>query len=188
MNALNSKENLQIEGKGVCTHMKNCIFCKIIAGEIPALKIYEDELVLAFMDIAPINFGHVLVIPKEHHTSTATIPEKTAGRIFLAASRIGVAMRRALDADGFNLHLSDGTVAGQVVMHAHLHVVPRWTDDGFHWNWRQLKYESDSAKTELQEKLRSAFKLERDPSESTGEDENPEETGASPLHTGNHGS
>ena len=114
--------------------MKNCIFCKIIAGEIPSLKIYEDELVLAFMDIAPINYGHVLVIPKEHHTSVATIPENTAGRMFLVGSRIGVAMRRGLDADGFNLHLSDGTVAGQVVMHAHLHIVPRWTDDGFHWN------------------------------------------------------
>lgn len=145
--------------------MKNCIFCKIIAGEIPATKIYEDDLVLAFMDIAPINHGHVLVIPKEHHTSVATIPENTAGRIFLVGSRIGVAMRRGLDADGFNLHLSDGTVAGQVVMHAHLHIVPRWGTDGFHWNWRQLKYDTNEIRDEIQQKLVANFKLERDAAE-----------------------
>jgi histidine triad (HIT) family protein len=139
--------------------MKNCIFCKIIAEEIPSVKLYEDELVYAFMDIAPINYGHTLVIPKEHHTSVATIPENVAGRMFLVGSRLGVAMRRALDADGFNLHLSDGTVAGQVVMHAHLHIVPRWTDDSFHWNWRQLKYESEDVRNEMAEKLKKAFKL-----------------------------
>ena len=94
--------------------MKNCIFCKIIAGEIPSVKLYEDELVYAFLDISPINFGHTLVIPKEHHTSVATVPETIAGRMFRVGSRLGVAMRRGLDCDGFNLHLSDGTVAGQV--------------------------------------------------------------------------
>ena len=140
--------------------MRNCIFCKIIAGEIPSVKVYEDDLILAFLDISPINFGHTLVIPKEHHTSVATIPEATGGRMFRVGSRLGVAMRRALDCDGFNLHLSDGTVAGQVVMHAHLHVVPRWTDDGFHWNWRQLKYASDAERTELAEKMIRHFKLD----------------------------
>ncbi len=162
--------------------MKNCIFCKIIAGEIPAAKIYEDDLVFAFMDIAPINFGHVLVIPKEHHTSVATIPENVAGRIFLVGSRIGVAMRRGLDADGFNLHLSDGTVAGQVVMHAHLHIVPRWGNDEFHWNWRQLKYESDEQKTEILNKITGHFKLERsadEVNEYAGEAETEAEAGSS---------
>lgn len=139
--------------------MKDCIFCKIIAGEIPSRKVYEDELVYAFMDIGPINFGHILVIPKEHHVSSSTIQEATAGRMFRVGARLGVAQKRALDADGFNLHLADGTVAGQVVMHAHLHVVPRSTDDGFHWNWRQLKYESDAAADEVMNKLRAALKL-----------------------------
>ncbi|MBO4490603.1 MAG: HIT family protein [Lentisphaeria bacterium] len=145
--------------------MRNCIFCKIIAGEIPSVKLYEDDLVYAFMDIAPITFGHTLVIPKEHHTSVATIPEATAGRMFLVGSRLGVAMKRGLAADGFNLHLSDGTVAGQVVMHAHLHVVPRWTDDGFHWNWRQLKYENEAAREELKKKMLEYFRLTKDASE-----------------------
>ena len=91
--------------------MENCIFCRIIKGEIPAAKIYEDDLVFAFLDIAPINFGHVLVIPKEHHESSSTIPEATAGRMFRIGSRIGIALKRKLDYDAFNLHLADGAAA-----------------------------------------------------------------------------
>ena len=120
--------------------MSECIFCKIIKGEIPSCRIYEDDLVYAFLDIGPINFGHTLVIPKEHHESSATIPEATAGRMFRIGSRIGVALKRELDYEAFNLHLADGTAAGQVVLHAHLHVIPRGVEDGFHWNWRQLRY------------------------------------------------
>ena len=126
--------------------MSQCIFCKIIAGEIPAAKIYEDELVLAFLDIGPINFGHTLVIPKEHHESSATIPEATAGRMFRVGSRIGIALKRKFEYEAFNLHLADGTAAGQVVMHAHLHVVPRGVEDGFRWNWRQLSYKDGEIK------------------------------------------
>ncbi len=133
--------------------MENCIFCKIIAGTIPSVKIYEDELVYAFLDIAPINPGHVLVIPKEHHESAATIPEATAGRMFRIGSRIGIALKRELDYDAYNLHLADGAAAGQVVMHAHLHVVPRGVEDNFHWNWRQLPYADDDARATAAEKL-----------------------------------
>ena len=139
--------------------MKDCIFCKIIAGEIPSVKVYEDDLVYAFLDIAPINFGHLLVIPKEHHTSSATIPEETAGRMFHVGTRLGVAQKRALDVDGFNLHLADGQCAGQIVMHAHLHVIPRDVEDGFHWNWRQLQYEEDQKRDELASKIISKLKL-----------------------------
>ena len=145
--------------------MSQCIFCKIIAGEIPAAKIYEDELVLAFLDIGPINFGHTLVIPKEHHESSATIPEATAGRMFRVGSRIGIALKRKFEYEAFNLHLADGTAAGQVVMHAHLHVVPRWTDDGFHWNWRQLSYESEEKRQEIYESIKNKFQLQRDAAE-----------------------
>ena len=132
--------------------MDNCVFCKIINNEIPSAKIYEDDLVLAFLDLGPINHGHALVIPKEHHESSATIPENVAGRMFKVASRIGVALKRKLDYDAFNLHLADGTAAGQVVMHAHLHVVPRGVEDGFRWNWRQLKY-ADNQMAEIAQEL-----------------------------------
>ena len=138
--------------------MSSCIFCKIIDGEIPSVKIYEDELVYAFMDIAPINLGHILVIPKEHHESASSIPEATAGRMMKVGSRLGIALKRALDYDAYNLHLADGKAAGQVVMHAHLHVVPRGVDDDFRWNWRQLKY-ADGEAAAMAEKVLAKFKL-----------------------------
>jgi histidine triad (HIT) family protein len=78
--------------------------------------------------------------------------------MFHIGSRIGVALRRGLDYDGFNLHLADGTCAGQVVMHAHLHVVPRGAEDGFHWNWRQLKYEDNEA-GEIAVKIKKKLKV-----------------------------
>ncbi len=139
--------------------MHGCIFCKIGKGEIPSTKLYEDELVLAFLDISPINYGHLLVIPKEHHTSASTIPEATAGRMFTVSARLGVALKRALNADGYNFHLADGTCAGQVVMHAHLHVIPRHADDGFHWNWRQKKYDSDDQRDKIAAKIIERLKL-----------------------------
>ena len=91
--------------------MAECIFCKIIAGEIPGIKIYEDDLVFAFLDIGPINPGHTLVIPMEHHQSSSTIPEATAGRMFKVGSRIGVALKRALDCDAFKLIAESGKPA-----------------------------------------------------------------------------
>ena len=138
--------------------MKNCVFCKIISGEIPSSKLYEDELVFAFLDIAPINYGHVLVIPKEHHTSVATVPENVAGRMMTVGTRLGVAAKRVLDLEGFNLHLAEGACAGQAVMHTHLHVIPRGVEDGFHWGWRQLKYESDASRDEIAEKIKERLK------------------------------
>ena len=139
--------------------MENCIFCKIVKGDLPAVKIYEDDLVLAFLDIAPINKGHILVIPKEHHVSSSSISEEVAGRMMKIGSRIGVACRRVFEMEGFNLHLADGTCAGQIVMHAHLHVIPRGQEDGFHWNWRQLSYENDAERNELAEEIISKLKL-----------------------------
>ena len=139
--------------------MDNCIFCKIVAGEIPSTKIYEDELVYAFLDISPINPGHVLVIPKEHHESASTIPEAIAGRMFHVGARIGIALKRLDAYDAYNLHLADGAAAGQVVMHAHLHVVPRGVEDHFHWNWRQMPYADDAARNALAEEIRSKITL-----------------------------
>ena len=140
--------------------MSNCIFCRIIAGEIPSVKLYEDDLVYAFLDIAPINFGHALVIPKAHCESASTIPEATAGRMMKVGSRIGIALKRALDYDAYNLHLADGTAAGQVVMHAHLHVIPRGVNDQFHWNWRQIPYGDEAAKEALQAEIQKHLHLD----------------------------
>jgi len=140
--------------------MKDCIFCRIVAGELSATKVYEDDLVLAFLDIAPINPGHLLVIPKEHHESISTVPEAVVGRMMRIAGRLGTAQRRALDADGFNLHLADGACAGQVVMHAHLHVIPRHAEDAFHWGWRQQRYSDDAARDAIAARILDRFRLD----------------------------
>ena len=101
----------------------------------------------------------MLVIPKEHHESASTIPEAIAGRMFHVGSRIGIALKRLDAYDAYNLHLADGAAAGQVVMHAHLHVVPRSVEDHFHWNWRQLPYADDASRNALAEEIRSKITL-----------------------------
>jgi histidine triad (HIT) family protein len=136
---------------------KNCIFCKIVSGDTDVEKIYEDDLILAFLDISPINRGHILVIPKEHTASPSSLSELISGRIFYVASRLGLALKKSLNADGVNLHLSDGICAGQTVSHAHLHVIPRYIDDAFFWNWRKLKHKTDNS--ELIDKIKSKLKL-----------------------------
>ncbi|MEA2012856.1 MAG: HIT family protein [Verrucomicrobiota bacterium] len=131
----------------------NCVFCKIVRGEIPSIKIYEDDLVLAFLDIAPINKGHILVIPKEHHNSITTVPEKYLSRMMNISPKIAQATVRILDGDGFNLHLANGACAGQIVPHAHMHIIPRFPTDGFSWNWRNIEYSSDDEKQKIADKI-----------------------------------
>ena len=129
--------------------MKNCVFCKIIAGELPSACIYEDETVFAFLDIAPINKGHTLVIPKVHHTSLTTLPDTDSAHLMKVAKTLAKALMRVVDADGFNLILSNGTCAGQVVPHVHLHVVPRHPDDGITLPSQSAQYADDKEKERL---------------------------------------
>ena len=137
---------------------QSCIFCKIISRDAKAEILYEDDLVVAFLDIAPINRGHVLVIPKEHYNSSSALPEEIAGRLLYIGGRFGTACKRALDADGFNLHLADGLSAGQIVPHVHLHVIPRFASDGFHWNWRKLEIDSGEY-NEIAVQIKSKLKV-----------------------------
>jgi histidine triad (HIT) family protein len=111
----------------------SCVFCEIVENNAPAVRLFEDDLVVSFLDIAPINPGHALVIPREHHSSITTVPEAVHGRMLQIGAKLGVAMQRELAADGFNLHLANGTCAGQVLIHTHLHVIPRYPTDGFSW-------------------------------------------------------
>ena len=108
----------------------DCVFCKIIKGEIPSAKVYEDDLVLVFLDIAPFNIGHSVVVPKEHHHSVTTLPAEYLARMMSVAARVAPAIMRVTGAEGFNLFLNNGSVAGQVVPHAHLHILPRLVNDG----------------------------------------------------------
>ena len=124
----------------------SCVFCKIVAEELPVETLYKDELILCFLDVAPINPGHSLIIPVEHHASLTTLADKTLSRIMSMAPRIAQAVVREVDGDGFNLHLSNGQCAGQVVLHTHLHIIPRSPTDGFSWGWRSQRYESKEQK------------------------------------------
>jgi histidine triad (HIT) family protein len=111
--------------------MNNCIFCKIIAGQIPAHKLYENDLVLAFLDINPINPGHTLVVPKKHSTNILDIEPRDWAAVAEVARKMAKVLHDALGADGINLGMNNREHAGQVVDHPHVHVMPRHKGDGF---------------------------------------------------------
>lgn len=112
--------------------MENCIFCKIVNGDLPSSKIYEDKDLLAFLDIQPVNKGHVLIVPKQHKELMAELDDKILGRMIVLSKKVNQAMRKSeVQPEGINLFLADGKAAGQEVFHAHLHVIPRFKNDGF---------------------------------------------------------
>jgi histidine triad (HIT) family protein len=112
--------------------MSPCVFCNIVADKVPASVVFEDEACLAFIDIQPVNAGHVLVIPKEHVPYLADLDPEVGGRMFKVAQRLAQALRgSSLRCEGVNLFLADGEAAGQDVFHVHLHVFPRYKGDGF---------------------------------------------------------
>jgi histidine triad (HIT) family protein len=109
-----------------------CVFCAIVAGDAPASIVHGDDAVVAFMDIRPVNAGHVLVVPRQHAVSLLELDEETAGRMTAVGMRIAGALRASgVRFEGFNLFLANGEVAGQEVFHVHLHVIPRFARDGF---------------------------------------------------------
>ncbi|MFH1113082.1 MAG: HIT family protein [Pseudomonadota bacterium] len=109
---------------------EDCIFCKIVAGQIPSTKIYEDETTLAFMDIMPLNKGHVLVIPKEHIENIVEADPGLYGHLASVICKIAKAVNAAVAPDGMNVLQLNGKAANQVIPHLHMHIVPRWNGDG----------------------------------------------------------
>jgi histidine triad (HIT) family protein len=110
----------------------DCIFCDILAGRAPVSWIYQDDVVVAFMDIQPVNAGHVLVIPRRHATNLAELEAEAGARMFRVGQRVAQALRQSgLPCEGVNFFLADGAAAGQEVFHVHLHVFPRYAGDGF---------------------------------------------------------
>lgn len=109
-----------------------CIFCSIVAGQAEASVVHRDDLCMAFMDLMPVNPGHLLVVPREHATYLAELPAATGAHMFAVAQRLAARLRGSgLRADGVNVFLADGEAAGQEVFHVHLHVIPRFAGDGF---------------------------------------------------------
>ncbi len=118
-----------------------CIFCEIIAGNCPCSKVFESDTVLAFLDISPIHKGHALVVPKQHYPQIWDIPAELAVELLEAQKLVGRAILKATQADGLNILMNNYKVAGQEVMHAHYHLVPRFEDDGL-LLWKGGKYAS----------------------------------------------
>ena len=128
--------------------MSNCIFCKIIAGEIPSYKVYEDGRVLAFLDINPVNPGHTLVVPKKHVANIEETDEETLCQVMKIVKKVGQSLKKNLGAPGYNVLENNDPVAGQVVPHLHFHVTPRLENDGLDL-WPQKQYKENEAEEVL---------------------------------------
>jgi histidine triad (HIT) family protein len=118
----------------------DCIFCKIAKGQIPSAKVYESNDVLAFLDISPANKGHCLVIPKRHFETLTDMPDIELAALSAAVKKVALSVYTSLKADGFNIFMNNKKAAGQIVPHAHFHIVPRFKDDGISFDWPHRKY------------------------------------------------
>jgi histidine triad (HIT) family protein len=134
----------------------DCLFCKIIAGEIPSYNIYEDGEITAFLDISPVNNGHTLVLPKKHVENLLEMDDETISSVFIKVRDISKAVMKSMNADGFNIEINNYKAAGQLVDHAHIHIVPRFESDGLrHWPGKKL---AEQEMREIAEKIKTYLK------------------------------
>lgn len=135
--------------------MEDCIFCKIVKGEIPSNKVYEDSKYLAFLDISPVNPGHSLVIPKAHFRNSLETPDKILLEILKIGKKIGKALQ-VNGAEGINLSFNNESASGQIIFHTHLHVIPRFKDDG-HMPWQGKTQYKEGEREEVAKRIISAI-------------------------------
>ena len=114
----------------------NCIFCKIANGEIPSKTLYEDDKFRVILDLGPASKGHALILPKEHYANLYELPDETAGEVMKLAKKMATQMTERLGCEGFNLVQNNGELAGQTVFHFHMHLIPRYRDDGQKIGWK----------------------------------------------------
>ena len=134
--------------------MDGCVFCKMIEGQIPVTRVYEDEAVLAFLDIGPISDGHTLVIPKQHCATLDGCDPEVLAEVGARLGKIADAVATAMEADGYNVLSNNGSAAGQVVNHLHFHVIPRKAGDRVFTQWPSYKYKKGQI-DEIAAKIRS---------------------------------
>ena len=134
----------------------DCLFCKIINKEIPAVIVYEDYNVLAFLDIHPVNPGHTLIVPKIHSEGLLDADDKVFEQMIVATKKVAVAILQGLGYEAFNLEQNNGKIAGQVIPHLHWHIVPRSADDGLK-HWPGKAYAEGEAE-EIADKIRSEIR------------------------------
>lgn len=123
----------------------NCIFCKIIDGQIPSTTVYEDAEFKAIMDISPANKGHVIVLVKEHVENIFELNDELAAKVFPVVSKVASAVKKTLKCDGINVLQNNGTAAGQTVFHLHVHIIPRYDGDNEILGWNTKSYEDGEA-------------------------------------------
>jgi histidine triad (HIT) family protein len=128
-------EQTELTGGQDGMRASECIFCKIVAGISDCQEIYQDDATLAFMDIHPANDGHCLVIPKSHFETVFDMPPAAFGGVASTVAKVARAVNEVLRPGGVNLMQANGELAGQTVLHVHVHVLPRWTDDNLLINW-----------------------------------------------------
>ncbi|WP_026836392.1 HIT domain-containing protein [Limisalsivibrio acetivorans] len=133
------------------------IFSKIIKGEIPSSKVYEDEDFIAILDIMPTNLGHVLLIPKEYFENIFDAPESVGSKVYPLLSKLAKAMKEALNCDGINIVQNNGKAAGQEVFHAHIHLIPRYENDGIRFTPQHKEYDSTEHMQQTAEKIKSSI-------------------------------
>ena len=129
--------------------MNECVFCKIVKGEIPSDKVYEDDNFFAFLDINPNNPGHSLIIPKNHYENIYNLSDEILKNIAPLIKKIAIAVKNGVNADGINIIMNNDGAAGQVVPHAHFHIIPRFADDGYkHWPGKSFPKEENAKMAE----------------------------------------
>ena len=124
----------------------NCLFCKIVAGQVPCFKVYEDARVLAFLDIGPLSVGHTLIIPKTHYKQLDEMPAEDAAACMAIAPKLAKAVMGATGAPGYNILQNNGRVAHQAVMHVHFHIIPKTDAAGLGITWPAGKLSPEDAK------------------------------------------
>jgi len=126
----------------------SCVFCKIANWETPSQRVYEDDKYIAFLDINPLNFGHTLVIPRAHYETFHDAPDEVVAEMAKIAKKLSPAIVKAAKADGYNLTVNTGRAAGQAVDHVHIHIIPRYSSDGFPpWQGRARYQEGEMGET-----------------------------------------
>ena len=133
----------------------SCIFCDIIERKAHAEIIYEDDSVISFLDIRPVNYGHALVIPKNHYKDFLSVPAEEINKVIKVSQIIAEAVSNSLSTDGFNIVANNGVAAGQSVFHFHFHIIPRYNTDKFHFR-PELKNYGNGTMKEYADKIRNA--------------------------------
>lgn len=136
---------------------EGCLLCQIVANKIPSYKIYEDDLVLAVLDMNGANPGHCFVIPKEHYPILEQVPDNVIGNLFIAANKISSAIFEALKVQGTNIFLRNGIPAGQTVAHFMINVIPRQENDGVNLQWKPKQLSEEELST-VELKLKEEIK------------------------------